>query len=461
MPKRFGNFFKNAAKKAIATSVSAAKGTAKSAVSKINPFDKPINKNDVTDSGTESAKLAYTSVKKGKNAIKTVSRSVKTSVRTIKTVGDVAKTSGRVVYKTTQFAVKTAATTAKVTISATTHITAFLINPIVLVILVFLTICTTMIGGILTIIAGDSATKEATTSAAGLVEVDEQYNNGVNYFNTAYNNSKSSFNSLIDSLYFSYDDLTNSDLVNMKRLKSDSLQSSYGKGFALDSYKGTLKAAWNLSLDASEVLAITYVYLEKEQNTAHETSLEIYKVSYTQEVLHRIISEYVSVSDTVSSGQKCPNGSCTQHVNPEYQTALDNLNLSASAYNDWGDIIQYIAECYSIPDGNAQAQYWELNVTWRIDNWNLVYSDFIPVTPYYTNDGYDFLSYLGTVYESYAAIEQSTPKTLDECEFKHDLHSIELRFYSSEDVMNSLGFTDAEKQWVELTKQGFAANPNI
>ncbi len=360
--KRLGKtVIKDVASIPVSVAANSLKGAAKSAVSKANPFDKPLNKNDVTDSGTESIKLAYTSVKKGKNAIKTVNRSVKTSVRTIKTTGNVVKASGRAIYQTTRFAVKAAATTAKVTISAATHITAFLMNPFVIVILAFLIIFTILAGGIVTIIAGDSTTKEATAGAAGLVEVDEQYNNGVSYFNTAYNGTQNNFNSLIDSLYFSYDDLTNSDLVKMSRFKSDSLQSSYGKGFASDAYKSTLKAAWNLSLDVSEVLAVTYVYLEKEQNAAHDTSLEIYKVSYTQEILYRIISEYVHFSDTVSAGQKCPNGSCTQHVNPEYQTALDNLNLSAAAYNDWGDIIQYIAEYYSIPDGASQSQYWDLN----------------------------------------------------------------------------------------------------
>ncbi len=86
---------KDATKKVAAApvtmAVQAVKGGVRSAISKANPFDKQINKNDVTDSGVESIRLAYTSVKKAKNSIKTVSNTVRTTHRTIKTAGKAAK----------------------------------------------------------------------------------------------------------------------------------------------------------------------------------------------------------------------------------------------------------------------------------------------------------------------------------------------------------------------------------
>lgn len=448
------------AKKAVSAPIEIATNTVKNGLSTINPLDRSINKNEVSDSGAESIRLAYTSAKKGRKTVKTTARTIKTTNKAIKTASNVIKTSGNVIYKGTASTVKAAVSTTKITIAAVTHIVAFLINPIVIILFGFLIICMTVIGGMLTIIAGDSTDKEAKASAAGLVEVDKQYNNGVDYFNTSLNNAKSSFYNMIDSLYFSDSDLTNSDLVYMEQRKSDVLQYSYGKGFASNTYKDRLKSAWNLTLNSSEVLAITYVYLEKEQNNLNGTSLEIYEVTYTQEVLDKIISEYVSFTDTVYGGQKCPSGSCTEHINPEYQAALENVSRSANAYNDWFDMIQYFERFNTINDGTAQAQYWEQNVQWRIDNWLLVYSTYYN-TPYYTNNGNDFLNYLGRVYEAYVEVERNTPKTLDECEYKHHLHSIDLRFYTNEDVMNSLGFTDSEKEWVKLTEQGFASNPNI
>lgn len=432
----------------------------KNSISRINPLEQSINKNDTADTGFEGIKLANQNIKKGKNTIKTVNNTIKTSKRTIKTTGKIIQDFGRILYKVPHFTVRVINTTAKVTALITAHAAALLMNPLVIIILGFLLICMNMAGEIITIIAGDNTNKEATTSAAGLIEVDEQYNNGVDFFNTAYSNAQDSFDSLIDSMYFSNDDLTNSDLVYMEKRGSDVLQSIYEKGFASDDYKNIIKSSWDLFLDKSEVLAITYVYLEKEQNTSNKTSLEIYEVTYTQEVLDMILSKYVSFTDTVYNGQKCPDGSCTAHVNPEYQEAVDNLNMSADAYNDWGTIIPDIEECYSIPDGAAQSVYWDENIQWKIDNWLSVYSSHFD-EPYYTNNGQDFLNYLGSEYERYDSIEANTPKTLDECEYKHELYSIDLRFYTSEDVMNQLNFTDAEKQWVNLTEMGFESNPDI
>lgn len=106
------------------------RSTIKTVFSKANPFDKNIDKNDVADTGTESIKLAYTSVKKGKNTIKTVDRTVKTTQRTIRTVGSAVKNTGTVVYKATDFTVKSAIKASKFVGNAAVHVVASLMNPI-------------------------------------------------------------------------------------------------------------------------------------------------------------------------------------------------------------------------------------------------------------------------------------------------------------------------------------------
>ena len=60
------------------------KSTLKNTLSKANPFDKKINKNDVSDTGTETVRLAYRSIKTVKNSVKTTQRNIKTVAEKIK-----------------------------------------------------------------------------------------------------------------------------------------------------------------------------------------------------------------------------------------------------------------------------------------------------------------------------------------------------------------------------------------
>lgn len=174
----------NIAKKAVTAPVSAtvrtARNTIKSVFSKANPFDKKINKNDVTDTGVETIRLAN-------SGIKTVKSSIKTTQRTIKTTGTAIKRTGTVVYKTTAFTAKSTVAVAK------------------------------FVG-----------------NAAGLVDVPAQYQVGLEYLNTALENHRNDFNSLIDSLYYNYDDLTNSNLVYMERTDESGGKAIYEKSFATD-----------------------------------------------------------------------------------------------------------------------------------------------------------------------------------------------------------------------------------
>ena len=186
------------------------KSTLKNAFSRANPFDKKINKNDVSDTGTETVRLTYRS-------IKTVKKSVKTTQRTIKTTDSVVRSAGTVIYRTTAFTVKSAVAVSRAIGNFAVHTIAFMMNPAIIFFAVIIIIFITMTSFIVLLLGGSvsasNSNKQAYSSAAGLVDVLSQYQEGLEYLHTAIENQHNNFNSLIDSLYFDYDNLTYSDLV--------------------------------------------------------------------------------------------------------------------------------------------------------------------------------------------------------------------------------------------------------
>lgn len=103
---------------------------------------------------------------------------------------------------------------------------------------------------------------------------------------------------LADNLYYDYNDLTHSDLVYMKKTDASSNNTIYQTGFATDNRKNTLKSAWNFS-DATvrEIIAVAYVYLEKQANTANNTENGIYEVTYTQELFNMLIEKCATFNE--------------------------------------------------------------------------------------------------------------------------------------------------------------------
>lgn len=392
----------NIVKKTIQSPFSVAKDT----VSKINPFDKKINKENVSDSGVESIRLAN-------SGIKTVKKSIRTTKNTI-------KTTSTVIQKTTAFTVKSTIIVSKLIANTIIHTVAILTSPII-IFLSFIVILSLIISSFVILImgvgtSGANSNTHAYSSASGLIDVASQYQIGLEYLRTSLENHQNDFNSLIDSFYYDYDDLTNSDLVYMERTDISGSRLIYAKSFATDDRKETLKSEWNISLTEREFLAIAYVWLENEKNIAnHNTGHGIYEVSYNQEVFDTIIEKCAVYNDTVYNSQNCPDENCTRHVeyidNPDYYYALDKVNEAADNYNNSGD------------------DYW------------------------------------GEQYEYWLDILNNTPSTIEEvtyiCEYKHDLHAVSLVFYDKETVMNALGFDDISKQWVELTEKGFENNPDI
>lgn len=440
------------------------KSTFKNAVSKANPFDKKINKNDVSDTGTETVKLAYRGAKKGKNSIKAVKRTVRTTKRTIKTVGSAIKGTGTAIYRTTAFTVKSVVTVSKIVGNVAVNTVAFLINPIVIVIIMFVISFVFIFGSILIVISGDDTDKSARVNAGGLVDVSSQYQTGLGYLNTALENKQNEFNSLIDSLYFDYDNLTYSDLVYLERTKP-APSTIYQTSFATDERKNSLKSEWSISLTEHELMAIAYVYLETVENTNNGTKYGIYKVAFNQEVFDTIVSKCVAYSDSVYGNQKCPDENCTEHIemlpNPDYVSLQEQCDTLADAYNDWGEVASALYDNSQFTNSNAQSAHWNSVVQPVLNTWIVKYNRY----PVLDNNGYDFLDTLGSEYETAKEQLNNTPPEIEQvtyiCEYQHNLHSIGLAFFDKETVMNALNFDDTTKQWVELTEKGFENNPDI
>lgn len=440
------------------------KSTFKNAVSKANPFDKKINRNDVSDTGTEAVKLAYRSVKKGKNSIKAVKRTVRTTKRTIKTVGSAIKGTGTAIYRTTAFTMKSVVTVSKIFGNVAVNTVAFLINPIVIVIIMFVISFVFIFGSILIVISGDDTDKSARVNAGGLVDVSSQYQTGLGYLNTALENKQNEFNSLIDSLYFDYDNLTYSDLVYLERTKP-APSTIYQTSFATDERKNSLKSEWSISLTEHELMAIAYVYLETVENTNNGTKYGIYKVAFNQEVFDTIVSKCVAYSDSVYGNQKCPDENCTEHIemlpNPDYVSLQEQCDTLADAYNDWGEVASALYDNSQFTNSNAQSAHWNSVVQPVLNTWIVKYNRY----PVLDNNGYDFLDTLGSEYETTKEQLNNTPPEIEQvtyiCEYQHNLHSIGLAFFDKETVMNALNFNDTTKQWVELTEKGFENNSDI
>ena len=432
------------------------KSTLKNAFSKANPFDKKINKNDVSDTGTETVRLAYRS-------IKTVKKSVKTTQRTIKTVGSAVRNTGTVIYKTTAFTVKSVVAVSKFAGNVVVNTVAFLMNPVIIII-IFVLACILLLGSVLIIVAGDDTDKSTRVNASGLIDIPSQYQTGLEYLHIAVENKQNDFNSLIDSFYFNYDDLTNSDLVYMERTLPSPVK-KYETSFATDDRKNSLKSEWNITLTEREIIEIAYVYLENQKNEANGTEHGIYEVSFSQEVFDTIISKCVVYSDDVYSSQRCPDENCTRHVemlpNPDYISLQEQCDNLADAYNDWGEVASALYDNSQIENSYAQSAHWNSVVQPILNTWIVTYNRY----PELENNGYDFLDTLGSEYET--AIEQlnNTPPEIEQvtyiCEYQHNLHSVGLAFFDKETVMNALNFDDISKQWVELTETGFENNPDI
>ena len=513
-----GNTAKTVGSAAISTAKNTAKNSVrnagKKAVSAVNPFDKPLN-NDVSDTSSESIKLAYKSVKKGKNAIKTAQHTVKTTQRTIKTASNAVRISTKAAYRTAAIAVKTTTAAVHLAATVTANAIAIVTNPIVIIIAAALMIFVMLTSSVAVLFSGDDTNKVGMTGAVGLGDVKAQYEQGIQFYNIALRGNRDAFYAIIDGMRYNYNDLGNSDLVYMEKTNDEGGKTFFQKAYADDSRKQSLKNAWECKLTEMEIISIAYVYAEKKVNDSNGTSGEIYDVAFTQDLFNEIINKCVNYSNTVYQNQPCMTENCTvtEEPNPDFQTALDKLNESAAAYNDWlpvqtaltasetasaaledwRKVVQLIKRY-----GNPSSPFWNIIVQPQINLWEAKYNRTADVansgddfaltlaneaqqlaydaqdavngwltkhnrTPDLSNSGETFRNTLGKEYEDNKAVYDATPQTLKKtsCPHKHNYYSLGLFIYSKEDVMNALNFTATDIDLEELTELGFQNNPEI
>ena len=465
------------AKKKISSSI-------KSGLDKANPFNKPIDKNDVSDTGSESTKLGYktgktayrtgkTTAKAGKTAYKTTKKTAKAAKsvtkKTVKTAKNTAKSTVKATKITVKATVKTASTAIKVATEVVVQIGAALSNPYVLagvlivIVIAFSSIMITSLigggGGIATTI-----TNKAYGSAAGLdKKMPEILAEGKVCFDNAAEKKKNEFYAFIDGLYYSSDDLPNSDLVYM--ICNDGAE--FTKRFAELERKNELKNKFSNSLSETEAIALVYVYLEKKANEDNDTEGEIYKVDFTDDAFDELLDMMIAWSDTIHYNQECPKKDCSVHIeekpNPYYQEISELVNTSANAYNDWGGICVLLDKWNSIKDGNGQKQYWNNTVEPAINTWLSKYRYFeknhVPVWYYeYYSNGYGYLNVLGGLYEQYCAEQDTTPETIitktATCDRLHNYHAIGLDIVSADAIMTAWNFSDIDRKWYDITYKG-------
>lgn len=392
---------------------------------KLNPIDKPINKNDTSDTGVESLRLGYRTVKKGKKAANGV----------------------KLLYKAPAATIKVAKVSVKVTETIVTHIAAFLISPVFWIIVFIILIISTLIIPLILILAGGGVAGTTKSKAYGTAAGSNQviataFVQAENFYRIASENKQNEFNSLINSFYFSTSDLSHSDLVYMKCSHDGS---EYQTSLATDTRKQQLKDKFSNSLPKAEAIALAYVYLEKQKNNDNNTSGKLYEVEFTQQAFDDLLNKMISWTETTYSGQECPSHDCARDPNlfREWKDYERKYNEAVNSFNRWFDYVR-----------NG----------WNIDDWWHEYGWLYNTYPYTDNDGNDYGQYIGDMMHHFETERDRYHTDYDNsrvCVHEHNLHAIGLDIISKEAVMDSWGFDENDRQWVEMTYQFFINNPDI
>ncbi|MBR6982324.1 MAG: hypothetical protein IKH75_02120 [Ruminococcus sp.] len=439
----------------------------KNIAARANPFNKSIDTNSTTDTGYDALKFANKAVKTTKEVAKTSTRTARAAAKAPKKAVQTVK----IIYRTPIKAAKGAARVIRIATTAAAHVVAIVLNPIFWIAAIFILLVITILYPLVIILGGGAAGGTNTNIAYGTAagtnkENTEIFNEAKEYYRIACENRQNDFNADIDSLYYSDSDRVHSDLVSLISLPEGG---GYATDFARDNRKQGIKEKFSNSIDKATAISLLYVKLEKEKNDENKSEGQIYDVVFNQEAFDDLLTSFVTWTDTTSANQTCPFQDCTVHReekhNPDFDTAKYNCDTSLNAFYEWRDDIQPLIEhCMHIPNGAAQSQYWEGNIGWRIDNWNLVYS-WLTGSAYTSNYGLDCLADLDRISDYYIDVLNNTPETIvtetKACDHIHTLHSITLTALDKDAIMDSWGFNDLYKEWVDLTIEGFMQNPDI
>ena len=406
-----------------------------------------INLHDTADTGAESVRLGVDAAKKGKRAVRAAKD---TAVKTV----------------------RAAKTTVNILHHLVVHVVAILISPATWVILaiglVLYLLMTLLI--ILTGVAAqdNNAQQQAYATPVALGEnIPDEIAEAKGFFETAANAKKREFTDQIDALIFNTADMPHNDTVYLVRNEPPA---TFQTSLATDARKTQLKNAWQLDVTEAEGIAIAYVYLEKQENLTHGSQGVLYPITYTQDVFDTIVAEMVAVTETEYQNQACPTEDCSVHyhvaANPAYAAAQQAYTDAVTRCNDWNVMVvprcnDYISALnnYNNTPAAGQSYAWQqVENTYAVyaqavNNWSTVFGVW----------GLTIDEYLGANMQTRLNGEvttaentlNNTPQTTQTpyytCDHLHTLHSFGLNFYSAEQVMQVLNFTEDEKQWVALT----------
>ncbi len=406
-----------------------------------------VNLHETTDTGAESVRFGADAAKKSKRAVRAAKDTAVKTARTVKT-------------------------TVNVLHHLVVHTVAVLISPVTWVILaiglVLYLLMTLLI--ILTGVAAqdNNAQHQAYATPVALGEdIPEEITEAKGLFEAAVNAKKREYTDKIDALIFTTSDMPHNDTVYLRRNEPSA---EYQTSLATPARKTQLKNAWQLAVSEAEGIAIAYVYLERQENEAHGSQGVLYPVSYTQDVFDLIVADMVAVTETLYHGQQCPNADCAVHYheepNPDYAAAQADLTAAIARRDDWNanvvprsnDYVNAVNEYNNTPAAGQPYAQQRIDSTYAlfvqaVNNWSSVFGIWG-----LNIDGQLGASMQARLNREVAAAEtarNNTPETIRTpyytCDHLHTLHSFGLNLYNADQVMQTLSFTEDEKQWVALT----------
>jgi hypothetical protein len=322
--------------------------------------------------------------------------------------------------------------TVKFAVSAISHTVALATNPVIWLIFGIVLIIIMLAASFMILFGGNDTNTKAIAGAVGFANenqtVNDVYTQGKGYFDTNLTALQNQFNQLIDNANYNSEDLPSSDLIFLRRTKADNSALEYAISFATDTRKTSLKSEWNFEYSPETILAICYVYLEKQAGGGVGA---IVPVTLSEQIVIDILNRFINFNSVLSANNFCPQQNCTQDVivtiepNPEYTAKSEEVD---TAYYDWQEkLSQY----------NSAAPQAQGGLYYGVQSAESEY--------------YDLLSELSEISSSIEKTEVVGMK----CDGFHELHSVNLTFNSKEKVMSDLGFSEGEIQWVDITEVGF------
>jgi prefoldin subunit 5 len=165
---------------------------------------------------------------------------------------------------------------------------------------------------------------------------------------------------------------------------------------------------------------------------------------------------HINLDDRPNSGllylQITRNGVIESTFNRRMSTTV-NKNTLKNAWDYRLEANDIIAVAYVLLQKRTNADNGTVNQSYNVSFTQAIFDEIIGLS----------VSYNSTIYQNQTCPGNNCFFGADEsfCLNSHAYHAIGLWYYSLESVMNALNFTDAEKDWVELTATGFLNNPAI